>query len=64
MIASAEETLPAIVPDCECEVADEVFDTVVAPGLVSVENYLGVRERFVASIDAGVSADLHGLGTD
>ena len=38
MIASAEELLFAAVPDSKGEVADQVFETVFAPGFISVKN--------------------------
>ena len=58
VIASAEDALPAVIPDCESEVAEKMFDAVVAPFFIGIEDRLGV------TIDAGVSKDFHGLGTD
>ena len=58
VIASAEDALPAVIPDCESEVSEKMFDAVVAPF------FIGIEDRFGFTIDAGVSKDFHGLGTD
>jgi hypothetical protein len=65
VIARAEETLQATVPDCKSEVADEVFDAVFTPPFVGVEDQFVVSWRFLyrklelldqllAPVDAGV----------
>ena len=58
VIASAENTLPAIVPNCKCKIAKKVFDAVVAPFFIGLEDRPGV------TINAGIGKDLHGSGAD
>src|SRR6185369_2624108 len=60
MIAGAEKTLPAIIPNCKCEVAKQVFDAIIAPPFVSMEDEFCVIQRLVLAIDAGVGIDLQG----
>ena len=55
MIASAEEALPAVIPDCKSEVAEQVFDTIVTPF------FIGVRGLIRRQSDASSRASMRAL---
>src|ERR1700738_2800010 len=38
MIPGAEQLSSGVIPNCKRKVADQVFDTLLAPSLVSIEN--------------------------
>src|SRR5579885_206776 len=73
MVARAEQMLIAGVPDCKCEIAQQMFGAAFAPHMVSVQYQLGVGcsgsyrpalgNEFVhqieAVVDAGVGGDPH-----
>ena len=71
MIASAEKSFPAAVPDRECEIALQVLDAVGTPRGIGLQNQTGIGGRariesalflklgfeFFAAIEARVGRD-------
>lgn len=71
MISTAKQTPPSLVPDGESEVADQVVDAILTPGMIGAENQLDISGVFKLAMASGfelvyeiVSTVDSGIGDD